>query len=194
MPSFFPLPCPLSCRFLVRKLGKELCAKLRFASRAGAISCTAETDGTRPLCFHFKSVFDKMQGEEVGFILPKLKALLQGVPWPACDGIKCNFVISGDMCVGNDTSRARWADFSVSNRGLSCAQPVIDVGEILSPTSMSRSPGGPGVSLGQQGNGQRAHALHLLFDQLAHRLGLCLRALHDQLIVYLEHQTALQPL
>ena len=52
---------------------------------------------------------------------------------------KMKSVISGDMCVGNDTSRARWADFSVRNRGLSCAQPVIDVGEILSPTSMSRS-------------------------------------------------------
>ena len=33
----------------------------------------------------------------------------------ADDGIKYNFVISGDMCLGNDTSRARRDDFSAWN-------------------------------------------------------------------------------
>ena len=132
-----------------------------------------------------------MQEKEVGFIPLQIKALLQGVPSPAGDGIKYNFVISGDRCVGNDTSRARRADFSVRNRGPSCVQPIIDVGEILSPTSMSGGPGSTGVSLGQQRDRQLAHALHLFLDQLTYRLGLGLGALHNQFVVDLEHQTAL---
>ena len=35
------------------------------------------------------------------------KALLQGVPLPAGDGIKLNHVISGGVYLGNDTSYAR---------------------------------------------------------------------------------------
>ena len=38
------------------------------------------------------------------------QALLQGVPPPAGGGIKYNFVISGGMYVGNDTSHEIFAD------------------------------------------------------------------------------------
>ena len=43
------------------------------------------------------------------------------VPAAAAAGIQQKSVISGDRRLGNDTSRARWADFSVRNRGPSCA-------------------------------------------------------------------------
>ena len=39
------------------------------------------------------------------------KALLQGVPSSADDGIKSNLVISGGVYVGNDTSHERQSDF-----------------------------------------------------------------------------------
>ena len=45
------------------------------------------------------------------------KALLQGVPPSADDGIKYNLVISGDMCLGNDTSHEVFADNFARNRG-----------------------------------------------------------------------------
>ena len=35
---------------------------------------------------------------------------------------KFKFVVSDDMRVGNDTSHARWADFSARNRGPPCVQ------------------------------------------------------------------------
>ena len=44
------------------------------------------------------------------------KALLQGVPLPEGDGIKCNIVISGGVYLGNDTSRESFADNFARNR------------------------------------------------------------------------------
>ena len=52
------------------------------------------------------------------------KALLQGVPAPAGDGINCKTVISGDMCVGNDTSHEKFADnFEKIEMNFSCYPP-----------------------------------------------------------------------
>ena len=47
------------------------------------------------------------------------------------------------------------------------------------------------VGLGGQGNGQLHHVLHLLLQQPGGRRRLSLRALHDELIVDLEHQPGL---
>ena len=48
------------------------------------------------------------------------------------------------------------------------------------------------MGLGSQGDGQRRHLLHLLPQQLLHRFLLGLRALHDQLVVYLHDEPGLQ--
>ena len=50
------------------------------------------------------------------------KALLQGVPSSADDGIKQNFVISEDMRLGNDTSHEVYADNFARNRGRNFVQ------------------------------------------------------------------------
>ena len=51
------------------------------------------------------------------------KALLQGVPSSADDGIKFNLVIFEDMRLGNDTSREIFADNFARNRGENFVQP-----------------------------------------------------------------------
>ena len=51
------------------------------------------------------------------------KALLQGVPSSADDGIKFNLVIFEDMRLGNDTSREIFADNFARNRGKNFVQP-----------------------------------------------------------------------
>ena len=48
------------------------------------------------------------------------KALLQGIPPSADGGINHNPVISGDMCLGNDTSHAGRDDFSARDRVPPC--------------------------------------------------------------------------
>ena len=56
------------------------------------------------------------------FYLSK-KALLQGVPSSADDGIKSNLVIFEDMCLGNDTSHEILTDNFTRNRGRNFVQP-----------------------------------------------------------------------
>src|SRR5699024_10736189 len=51
------------------------------------------------------------------------KALLQGVPPPAGGGITCDFVISGGVYVGNDTSHEILADNFARNRGQNFVRP-----------------------------------------------------------------------
>ncbi len=59
---------------------------------------------------------------------------------------------------------------------------------------MGVGPALPGGGVGHQGDGEGDHGLHLLLHQALDGLRLRLGALHDQLVVDLKDQAALQPL
>ena len=64
----------------------------------------------------------------------------RSVPSPAGDGIQSKSVISGDMCLGNDTSHDGWGDYFARNRIPSIMQLFVEKGQRPFPTGSKKLP------------------------------------------------------
>ena len=73
--------------------------------------------------------------------------VLRRIPSSADDGIKLKSVISGDMCLGNDTSRDGQGDFSQESSPGRHAAPLSEKANGLFRQALPRSQRGTGHSL-----------------------------------------------